>query len=102
MNTLSATVISLAILATPAACLANSVTAAQIATTMPVYDVIYMPNIDVVKKQTAHTLQNLQYQQTLEIRTQAKNNIAYIGARLHLNNQIAKQPEQSKQTNVAK
>lgn len=101
MKTLTATALSLAILATPVACFANSLTAAEISSTMPVYEVIYKSNIDVVSQQTAHTLQLLEYQHGLEIREQARNNIQYIGARLHLHNQVAKQEEHPKSNPIA-
>lgn len=92
MKTLTTTLLALTIMSAPAACLANSVYASTNIETMPVYEVLYVENVDIIAKQTANTLQQLNYQQTLDIRDQAKNNIDYIGARLHLNSElVAKQ-----------
>ena len=88
MKTLTTTLLALTIMSAPAACLANSVYASTNTETMPVYEVLYVEHVDVVAKQTANTLQQLNYQQTLDIRNQAKNNINYIGARLHLNSEL--------------
>ncbi|WOH37745.1 hypothetical protein RI844_00440 [Thalassotalea fonticola] len=92
MKTLTTTLLALTIMSAPAACLANSVYASTHVETMPIYEVLYVESVDVIAKQTTNTLQQLNYQQTLDIRAQAKNNIDYIGARLHLNSElVAKQ-----------
>ncbi|WNC69764.1 hypothetical protein RI845_06350 [Thalassotalea nanhaiensis] len=96
MKTLTTTLLALTIISAPATCLANSVYASANTETMPVYEVLYVENDDVIAKQTINTLQHLNYQQALEIRNQAKNNIDYIGARLHLSNELVASQKSTK------
>ena len=61
------------------------------------YDVVYHQNTDLMARHTAHALQNMNYQHALDIYSQVNDNIAYIGARLHLHEQVAmRQDEQFK------
>ena len=92
MKTLMTTLLTVTALSLPSVCLANSVQAsdqnASQNSAMQTFEVIYYDNIDIVAQQTAHTIQHLNYQQALEIQSQARNNINEIGARLHLINNV--------------
>ncbi|KGK01013.1 hypothetical protein [Thalassotalea sp. ND16A] len=102
MKTLAATLLGLTVLAAPAACLASQVNAAVTPQQMPVYEVVYVDSVNVVSQQTEHTLQALHYQNMLDVRASAKNNIEYIGARLHLNaSEVAKVTTIAELANVA-
>ena len=86
MKTLAATLLGLSLITASATCLANPVNAnSTVKQSMPVYEFVYSNSIDIVAKNTAHTLQQLNYQRVIEIQHQARNNIEYIGARLQQN-----------------
>lgn len=82
MKTLNKTLLALVLLGSTSIAMASE-------TKMPVYEVTYVNNIDTIKQQTSHTIAQLNYQTTLDIYSQAKNNVEYIGARLHLQTELA-------------
>lgn len=88
MKLLATTLLGFSILAASATCLASQVNASSVTSVnqnMPIYEFVYSNSVDVVAQNTAHTLQQLNYQRVIEIQNQAKNNIDYIGARLQQN-----------------
>ena len=82
MKTLNKAVLALVLLGSTSIAMASE-------SKMPVYEVTYIKSIDTIKQQTSHTIAQLNYQTTLDIYSQAKNNVKYIGARLHLQTELA-------------
>ncbi|WP_068546904.1 hypothetical protein [Thalassotalea crassostreae] len=70
MNILTKSLIAISLVSSSTFALANTADPQ-----MPVFEVTYVENVDVVKQQTRHLLQQMDYKLTLDISRQARNSI---------------------------